>query len=80
MWSVQGKSAGRVRPGAGIRCFQVAAERLGVTLDAYGAGHLHERLQFAAAEVPDEPEIEEGDPAATLEQGSRCPPPLRRGA
>src|SRR5580658_3077636 len=47
---------------------QAEAERLGVVLDADGAGHVDERLQFAGAEVPDEPEVEEGDLAAALEQ------------
>ncbi len=47
---------------------QTGAERLGVVLDADGAGHLHERLQFGGGEVPDQPEVDEGDPAAAVEQ------------
>src|SRR5689334_11176085 len=47
---------------------QAGAERLGVVLDADGAGHLQERPQLGGGEVPDQPEVEEGDPAAALEQ------------
>jgi hypothetical protein len=37
-------------------------------LDADGAGHLHERLQFGGGEVLDQPEVHEGDLAAAVEQ------------
>ena len=47
---------------------QAGAERPGVVLGADGAGHRRERLQFGGGEVPDQPEVEEGDPAAALEQ------------
>ncbi len=47
---------------------QAAAECFGVMLDAYVAGHLQQRLQFGGREVLDEPEVEEGDPAAAVEQ------------
>src|ERR1700722_4047135 len=47
---------------------QAAAEGLGVVLDAYAAGHLDEWLQFGRAEMPDEPEVKEGDLAAAVEQ------------
>ena len=36
------------------RAFQAAAERLGVVVDAYGADHLHKRLQFGRGEVLDQ--------------------------
>src|SRR5579859_3818603 len=50
------------------RGLQAAAERLGVVLHAYGADHLHERPQFGGGEVLDQAEVEEGDPAAAMEQ------------
>ena len=47
---------------------QAGAERFGVVLDADGAGHVQERLQFGGGEVPDQPEVQEGDLAAAVEQ------------
>ena len=45
-----------------------AAEGLGLVVHAQAAGHLHQRLQLGQREVLDQAEIEEGDPAAAVEQ------------
>jgi hypothetical protein len=47
---------------------QAGAECLGVVLDADGAGHRQQRLQFGGGEVADQAEVEEGDLAAGVEQ------------
>jgi len=60
-----------VLSGAGAQesgVFHAGAERLGVVPDAGGAGHRRERLQFGGGEVPDQPEVQEGDLAAAVER------------